>query len=95
MAGHIEHIGINGLACHALVIPLVGGLRIQVEEADWNLANAFRSIRVVVQRPQQEDVWMVVANERRLSPIVWVTLAEKMNIDVRLMVSVPDEKELS
>jgi len=78
----MEHMGINGWACDALVIPLVGGLRVQFEESDWNLTNAFRGTRVVVQRPGQQNVWMVVASEARLPPIVWVTLAEKDETDV-------------
>ena len=74
--GTTESIRINCWCFSALVVPLDGGLRVQFDEADWDIIDGYRGLRVVVGRPGMKDAWMMVAAETRLPPIVWVTLTD-------------------
>jgi hypothetical protein len=71
-------VGVNGSEVWAYVVQTDEGLRLRFALDDWQKLNLDVGRRIPIRLPEKTDVWFFITHATELPPIVWVTLAKRV-----------------
>ena len=74
-------VGVNGSEVWAYVVQTDDGFRMRFALDDWQKLSLDVSRRVPVRLSEKGDVWFFITHVTELPPIVWVTLAKRVQAE--------------